>query len=1201
MSVCRALCVGAGLALVGLQTAVAADGPVPVFQEAFETGAVTGRVGKAGKSLSMDGRGVVNMERGTIAYFYQSATEPRETEWNNLGGIAGETDAGYWRSIMRFQFRRQEFLFNLFDVGFYSPPLAFQSPFGRWKAGEWHHLAAVWDRQQGVTIYEDGKRVNSNWGRHRWEWNYSPVTFSLGGPLDEAMVFADCLSDAQIAQLANGGKATGPAMPPLPPDSARPGELARMGWTGEDLAALPVVTAGQPQVITFARINRCVDAKRPVAYPFEGLWQTTWPSLKYGPSIRGQRLDIALDAGSSYDHIRLFVHRPFTGELAHAPKGQDETILAIEAPQSMFWHRRLPAACTDTDLVLKRTFGQLGQIDLYRVDPLDAARLPATTETYLLAATNAFPATEPGRVVMGETPRHLWNPVHATKGDVGAWSLETPAFGGFQALTGEPADAKAFDGVQVNLVVEGLTEATPVHIEVKEPVLTDRVWLAADAVLKPAGSGRQVFTLLLKGRPVINLPPMQARQKPAKGKGKTPGALIPVPGVGFTVMVTAANPVKWIMGQGGTQVKFAVTDMAAALPTAIDDQVEWMREAYAETMEGHRYSWKRIQLPLRWLALFAPGRMEFRQMWERVDEQRPDLVGIDVKPIVYIEPANDTGAPAWAFWQKVVMDLHRKAVLGIIDRQQVWTGELGGVWNDDSDHIENWIDYLLCLDGQGRIHDAVVRYWNGVYNYQLIDGVGKYTQDTCHYSEEGSSSLGMRLLVDYGDPVAYARTMAAVSRMKTWVNPDPKGGYLFKSGWVGPEGAWTEGAFLLNKKPTGHVTDVLVPLGYLVWYNRHPQAVDYVRGLQPGMQFLSSAYDRVTDWNAARARYAAKLASKDKAETGAVMLWVNETGVPDAVRQAYAQEYKPLGRIDHYLGYKDTDKHWLAWKMTGDIRFLVDSYKRTAEWFYSHDWLNTEARPSMDRNPLPRTSLTRARLGAIAANRGSSGNAWPLHAVSYVRGGDDVAALVTVNEENRFAVRFYPFTASAQEMQIRAWRCNGTFKVTLAGDKNDDGIPEETIWEQEMTLDRGADIRFTLPPAQGSILMVSPIRTEVPNYDRPDPAISLNSIELVYGDQLVVRVYNNGTRPVEDVLVRVRDGRSGEIIPGGEQHTGPIEAPLDLKPRLKTTEFKNVNANSYGRLLIEIDPDKTIDDFNRHNNTVSLDYRATFTLDDGWK
>jgi hypothetical protein len=1051
-----------------------------------------------------------------------------------------------------------------------------------------------------VTIYEDGKRVNSNWGRHRWEWSCVPEQFALSGPVDEVAVFADCLTDLQIAQLARGEKATGLVLATLSPGESRPGELARRGWSGEELAALPVLSPDKPQSITFARIGRCVDSKRPVAYPIEGLWQTTWPSLKYGPSIRGQRLELELEEGPAYDHIRLFVHRPFSGDLVRVVNGTEKTILPIDAPRSMFWHRRLPAVFSDTSLVLKRETGQMGQIDLYRVDALEAAGLLAKTEVFVFAPTNQFPDTEPGKVVMGEIPRGEWNPVSAVKGPAAPWALACPAFGGFQALTEEPSGAQAYDGVVVTLVVDNLAEPTPVHIEIKEPVLSDRVWLAADAVLAPQGNGRQRFVLLVKGRPVINLPPMPYRK--SLGKGRFSADVQTMPGVGFTMQVTAANPATWIMGQGGSSLQLVVADMATALPKAADDQVEWMREAYAENMEGHRYYWRRIQMPLRWLARFAPDRMEFRQMWERVEDYRPDYVGLDVKPLVYAGPTNDTGAPDWAFWQKVVMDLHRKTVRGIIDRQQVWTGELGGVWNDDSDHVENWIDYLLCLDGEGKIHEAMQRYWNGVYRYQLTEGVGKYTQDTCHYSEEGSSSLGMRLLVDYGDPVAYARTLEAARHIENWVNPDPAGGYLFKSGWVGPDGAWTEGAFLLNKKPAGHEADVLVPLGYLAWYNRQPKAVDYLVGLSPGMRFLNSARDRVTDWEGARRRYAEKLALKEKtATTEDVMLWVNELGLADAVRKAYAADYRPLGKIDHYLGYRDTDEHWLAWKMSGDIRFLVDSCKRTAEWFYSHDWLNTEARPSMDRNPLPRTSLTRSRLGAIAANRGSSGNAWPLFAVSYVRGGDEAAALVTVNEENRFAVRLYPFSEKPLDMQVRAWRCNGVFKATLAADKNDDGVPEETVWEQELELDRGADIRFTLPPGQGAILTVEPVKVSEIDYDRPDPAISLNSVELVYGDHLVVKVYNNGNRPAEDVLVRVRDARSGEIIPGGEQRTGRIEAPLDLRPRLKTVEFKNVNANSYGGLVIELDPERRVDDLNRHNNTVVLNYRATFTLDDGWK
>ena len=42
--------------------------------------------------------------------------------------------------------------------------------------------------------------------------------------------------------------------------------------------------------------------------------------------------------------------------------------------------------------------------------------------------------------------------------------------------------------------------------------------------------------------------------------------------------------------------------------------------------------------------------------------------------------------------------------------------------------------------------------------------------------------------------------------------------------------------------------------------------------------------------------------------------------------------------------------------------------------------------------------------------------------------------------------------------------------------------------------------------------------------DAADPAVSLSTVEFVYGDHLTVKVYNIGTKPVDDVLVRVRDG-----------------------------------------------------------------------------
>ena len=103
-------------------------------------------------------------------------------------------------------------------------------------------------------------------------------------------MYAECLTGAQVTQLAKGTKPTGPPIPLTPASRRRPYDLARMGWAGESRAMLPSVSPDEPKTFTFARINRCVDAKRPVAYPYEGLLQTTWPSILYGPSTRGQRL-----------------------------------------------------------------------------------------------------------------------------------------------------------------------------------------------------------------------------------------------------------------------------------------------------------------------------------------------------------------------------------------------------------------------------------------------------------------------------------------------------------------------------------------------------------------------------------------------------------------------------------------------------------------------------------------------------------------------------------------------------------------------------------------------------------------------------------------------------------------------------------------------------------------------------------------------
>jgi len=1150
----------------------------PLFYESFDAGKETGVVGKAGTMRAVDARGVVDLDRGTMAFF----TRPDKleiTEWAQFGGVRGRRVEGYWGMILGFDRRLEDFLFSFYDVGRYGPPLKFQPCLGRWKEGEWHHLAAVWDRNEGFTIYEAGKKIASNWGSFVREWNFVPDDLFVNGVGDELYVFAEPLTDAQVAQLAKGEKPTGAPIAITAPEKRRANDLARYGWSGESLAAMPVVEAGKSITFTFARFVGCEDTHRPVPELYWGFPGSTWPLDKYGASIRGEHLDIRLAPKPSYDRVRAFVQRRFEGEFRRIVENKEQPVLAFQTEQVGVWHRKLDAPLADEHLVLKRKVGALGGLDFYRVEPMKGKPAAKDAVAFTFAKADKFPDSEVGRAMMGETPTRFWQPTFASASPAESWTLDSPAFGGFQTTTEPPTDAKAFDGAAVTLVAEGLKEPTPVRITIKEPVHGTRDWLVADAVLQPKGTGKQSFTIQVKGRPVINMPPVQAIEK-----NKTND----VAGVAFGLTVTAANPVKWHMGKGGSSVDFLPTDTKAALPAAAEDQEEFMREAYAEIMEGHAYTDPLLVLPMKWLAKFAPERKKFRQMYERVGSPQW-FVGINVPKLVYPEPKNETGAPEWAFWQMQAMKDHWRILHWYTDHMQLWNGELGGIWNDDTDHVENWYDHALCMDDDGRIKNALRKICDGLWNYQLEEGVGKYVQDACHFYEEGMGNMGMRLVIDYGDPVMFARALTTCSHYDKWLVKTDKG-YVPRGEYMSVNGMWSAREFS-DPRWVGHRPDIMVPAGYLIWYNRHPTIAKYYDGFDPKDAFHGSTKARVTDLAAARKRYAEELLKPVGRDAKTHIGYIDEIGLTDEVRKKHAVEFKAPGPIAHYWGAHDTDTHYFHWRISGDDRWLVESYKRVCEWFYSHDWLNSEAMPSMDRNPLPRYSLVRARMGSIATNRGASGLMWPQHGISYVNGGDDIAAAVIENLDTQFAARFYPFAGKPHAVRARVWRLNpGTYKVVLSNDKNDDAKPEEAIWTKEMKLDRGALLEFTLPPKQCSILTITPVKAEEPNYGKPDPAISLASCDYVYTEHLVVHVYNNGTKPVENLLVRVRDGKSGLVVASGEQVIDRIEAPLDMKPKQKGVEFKNINANTYGSILIEIDPEGKIDDLNPYNNRVELKY-----------
>jgi len=521
------------------------------------------------------------------------------------------------------------------------------------------------------------------------------------------------------------------------------------------------------------------------------------------------------------------------------------------------------------------------------------------------------------------------------------------------------------------------------------------------------------------------------------------------------------------------------------------------------------------------------------------------------------------------------------------------------VWGDDTDMVEYWSDYALACDDEGKVKSALRRFWHGVYEHSLVEGVSRTIRDNLHSYEEGMGSICHQLLVDYGDPIAIEHVMRAASHYPKWMKHNEDGTWSFRSNYFGYGGVFTEGKF---GKDTPRNGLMLYPAAFLVWYNRHPDSSRYLAGwnLQPAGGLVADAWLRLKYPDGGeRMKEYLKLVEKGDARRRPMVLnaLLDETGMRDEWRQkleraACANPWRFMsGRLPKYAGYSDrmTDYFWLAYRASGDLKYLIQSYKQACQFVNNQEFLYTLAQPSTDRIPLPRTTVIRARLGSLAVQRGASGYWWPRHAISFTKGANDVAALVTTNRETGFQVRLYCFAKEPHEMQLRVWRLlPGKYRVSLSHDEDNDRTAEATIHEREMELDRGAHVNLTLPPEQGSLLTVEAIQTRKRSYDLPDPAISVSDLHLEYGDHLHIRVHNVGTRPVKDLVVRVTDGHSGRVL--GERRIPSIEAPLDLRPRTELIEITNVNAVSKGATIVELDPDGEHPDLNRHNNRAQFVY-----------
>ena len=1187
-------------------TAVVAGGnPKPLRS------AVTNEPGKAGMSvrtlktyqaLSYDGRGNIDLNRGTMAFFFKPNFDVVEEEWSPILSVETEIE-GYWNSVNDLIVIDKTLYSQFFDIGRYTRRLPVGAPVvGRWKKGEWVHLALTWDREQGVRVYENGEEKSSSWGNHHWYWNQVPSVINLNGGYystqdanwDDFRIYSCVLPQQAIAALARGEAPKYEPVPLVAPDVHEKLSREKFGWTADDLKQLPVA-GSTPMEFKWAHIDHTEDCKRRMAQPFEGLPSTCWPHARYGASIAGKQLEIYLDQGAAYDRVRLFAQRPFHGGLMQPqPVGDPKQIVEVNAerpisracltdggasvPLAAFGQehdrKRDARATMQTPLLLlQRKDGWIGQIDFYQANEVKSS--PKVSKTYTGAEPIArIPDTQAGLAIKSWLSPGEQRCVSMITGEPRKqFTIKSPAFEGIQMLT-EPISTNntPLDGVVVKFVARKISSDTPLTVKVREPIWPQREWCNADVLVK---AGAREITLVLRPRPLLTK------------KGEP-----------LAVEVVAGAPVEWVLGKGGCSIGLIEGNREKILPIHVHDEMEFTREAFSEINEGHvfdylannRDMWERLSRPAEALNEIVPNDPILMQLKHRL--------GWEKQRVPYPTPANPSNAPEWALWERETLQLVKQLIDWIIDNRQVWNGEFGGVWGDDTDMTENWMGIWLASDDDNKIKNSMRLLMDGLWKYNLDEGVSASVRDALHSYEEGQGTISQRILMDYGNPTAVERVMTACTHYDLWMKKAPDGKYDFVSWNMGAKEVWNYGNFAGDKSVTGLM---FIQACYLLWYNHHPAVQPYLLNWRRLHEYfggmpVDAAYELTRDpelykkyehlVSGAEMRYLSSVndalaAVPLPADTKPLLHAAQASRGLESVSTNFPTTLWGIGSM-----HVPTEAVYLAWKATDDKKYLVDGFQMVCQHLNEQMWLYTAALPSTDRCPPPARTLVRCMLGAIPTDRGGDHNVWPRHALSYERGTEDFAALVTENTEKNIKALFYAFDDKDHPLRMRVWRLPpGEYKLGLYEDPEGDGKPNAAIKEWIARLERFSPVDIVLPPHKQVLFTVDPIKTEPMNYDKPDVAIGPEDVYLeAASGHLHAIIHNIGIRPVDNILVQAVDVDTGVIVDTAT--LAHLDAPLDLKAKKQSVEFHNLDCRVHKTVEVIIDPEGKIDELTKFNNRV---------------
>jgi len=446
----------------------------------------------------------------------------------------------------------------------------------------------------------------------------------------------------------------------------------------------------------------------------------------------------------------------------------------------------------------------------------------------------------------------------------------------------------------------------------------------------------------------------------------------------------------------------------------------------------------------------------------------------------------------------------------------------------------------------------------------FTNGLSTIQADALHSYEEGISTLGEALILNFGSPKQLERAMET-SRKLEWLTGVNQAGHrhiktnYFNGLKMSEEDVWgwqkaysflvfQPGALLVQFNGAPPTRKLFLELADGLLAHRKPNA-NGGYSLHNVINFRTDE-DKVSpisiDWYVFWAAYKwtgdAKYLQPLRDEGPAILASLTADGldllqVKDTwgtrVFTSSAQRSAQAGQ--HF-----------AWQLTGDLHYLEQLYAEQIEAAALREYLNTEGSLWIDRVDVEHAELQRARLGGIALVRNLP---YPGHVLSWKfqapASDQSVAVAVSEGTPDHIKLIAYNLDQSPVKALMTGWEIEpGKWEMTQGTQGNEETAVRNTA-TRTIDFERSQDVEVTFEPRTTTLIELKLVSKGVPYWSRPDLGIDPEDIR-VERNRMTVTVHSLGAVDAPASRVVLRD-RQGHVVATAD--VPPLKAPSDLMPK----------------------------------------------------